>query len=211
MPDRILPPEVTEDIRALLTDAGVTANQDLVARILATGVGLGLDGTGLVLVLLTAALLPILLLAAWKETDPENARAGTYVALTLAVEAMVLVSFVTTDVLLFYLLFEAMLIPLYFLVGSFGGANRGYAAVKFLIYNLVGGLLMLAAIVGLYVVSARAGDASYLITDDTEQKLIAHSNHIAHGRCVVAIVRQDPPVLHLGHQRRIQPPRGRDP
>ena len=45
MPDRILPPEVTEDIRALLTDAGVTANQDLVARIIATGVGLGLDDT----------------------------------------------------------------------------------------------------------------------------------------------------------------------
>ena len=55
--------------------------------------------------------------------------------------------------------FEATLIPLYFLIGSFGGPNRSYAAVKFLIYNLVGGLLMLASIVGLYVVSSRDGGA----------------------------------------------------
>ncbi|KXO89056.1 NADH-quinone oxidoreductase subunit M [Tsukamurella pseudospumae] len=122
------------------------------------GYRLGLDGTGLVLVLLTAALLPILLLAAWKETDPGSSRAGTYVALTLAVEAMVLVSFVTTDVLLFYLLFEAMLIPLYFLLAGFGGTGsdptvRAHAAVKFLLYNLAGGLIMLAAVVGLYAAS----------------------------------------------------------
>ncbi|MGC5025098.1 NADH-quinone oxidoreductase subunit M [Tsukamurella sp. DT100] len=122
------------------------------------GYRLGLDGTGLVLVLLTAALLPVLLLAAWRETAPESERAGTYVALTLAVEAMVLVSFVTTDVLLFYLVFEAMLIPLYFLLAGFGGtgsdaAVRTHAAVKFLLYNLAGGLVMLAAVVGLYAAS----------------------------------------------------------
>ena len=62
-------------------------------------------------------------------------------------------------------MFEATLIPLYFLIGSFGGPNRSYAAVKFLIYNLVGGLLMLASIVGLYVISARQGDASFLLSD----------------------------------------------
>ncbi|GAA1071018.1 NADH-quinone oxidoreductase subunit M [Tsukamurella spumae] len=122
------------------------------------GYRLGLDGTGLVLVLLTAALLPVLLLAAWRESAPQSRRAGTYVALTLAVEAMVLVSFVTTDVLLFYLLFEAMLIPLYFLLAGFGGTDsdstiRAHAAVKFLLYNLAGGLIMLAAVVGLYAAS----------------------------------------------------------
>ncbi|MCS3780840.1 NADH-quinone oxidoreductase subunit M [Tsukamurella ocularis] len=122
------------------------------------GYRLGLDGTGLVLVLLTAALLPVLLLAAWRETAPESARAGTYVALTLAVESMVLVSFVTTDVLLFYLVFEAMLIPLYFLLAGFGGtgsdsAVRTHTAVKFLLYNLAGGLIMLAAVVALYAAS----------------------------------------------------------
>lgn len=122
------------------------------------GYRLGLDGTGLVLVLLTAALLPVLLLAAWRETSPDSERAGTYVALTLAVEAMVLVSFVTTDVLLFYLVFEAMLIPLYFLLAGFAGTGgesgaRAHAAVKFLLYNLAGGLVMLAAVVGLYTAS----------------------------------------------------------
>ena len=97
------------------------------------GYRLGLDGTGLVLVLLTAALLPVLLLAGWREASTE--RGGTYVALTLAVEAMVLVSFVATDVLLFYLVFEAMLIPLYFLLAGFGGTGsdrglRTHAALK---------------------------------------------------------------------------------
>lgn len=120
------------------------------------GYRLGLDGVGLVLVLLTTALLPILLLAARDETGER--RAGTYVALTLAVEAMVLVSFVTTDVLLFYLVFEAMLIPLYFLLAGFGGTGsesgeRARAAVKFLLYNLAGGLVMLAAVVGLFAAS----------------------------------------------------------
>ncbi len=120
------------------------------------GYRLGLDGTGLVLVLLTAGLMPILLLAAWREAS--SPRGGTYVALTLAVEAMVLVSFVATDVLLFYLVFEAMLIPLYFLLAGFGGTGsesvvRAHAAVKFLLYNLAGGLVMLAAVVGLYAAS----------------------------------------------------------
>lgn len=121
------------------------------------GYRLALDGTGLVLVLLTAALVPILLLAAWRETTAEGTgrRAGAYVALTLSVEAGVLLSFVSTDVLLFYLVFEAMLIPLYFLIGGFGGTGsepgrRSRAAVKFLLYNLAGGLVMLAAVVGLY-------------------------------------------------------------
>ena len=73
-----------------------------------------------------------------------------------------MISFEATDVFLFYIFFEAMLIPMYFLIGGFGGgAGRGptRAAVKFLLYNLVGGLIMLAAVIGLYVVTARS-DAS---------------------------------------------------
>ncbi|BDH56081.1 NADH-quinone oxidoreductase, M subunit NuoM [Tsukamurella sp. PLM1] len=108
------------------------------------------------LVLLTTALLPVLLLAGRREAESE--RGGAYVALTLAVEALVLLSFVTTDVLVFYLVFEAMLIPLYFLLAGFGGTgsdpgDRTRAAVKFLLYNLAGGLVMLAAVVGLYATS----------------------------------------------------------
>ena len=62
-------------------------------------------------------------------------------------------------------MFEATLIPIYFLIGGFGGPQRSYAAVKFLLYSLLGGLLMLASVVGLYVVSAHsAGGPSYLLS-----------------------------------------------
>ncbi|EUA13710.1 NADH-Ubiquinone/plastoquinone (complex I), various chains family protein [Mycobacterium xenopi 4042] len=77
-------------------------------------------------------------------------------ALTLTVESMVLISLISLDVLLFYVFFEAMLIPMYFLIGGFGhGAGRSRAAVKFLLYNLFGGLIMLAAVIGVYVVTAQ--------------------------------------------------------
>ena len=91
--------------------------------------------------------------------------AHTYFALILLVESMVLVSFTALDVLLFYIFFEAMLIPMYFLIGGFRWPvqrprYRSRAAVKFLLYNLLGGLVMLAAVVGLYVVTARGGAGS---------------------------------------------------
>ncbi len=128
-----------------------------------TGYILGLDGIALVLVVLTAVLVPLLLLAGWNDAADDSILSGrsahAYVALTLAVEGMVLISLVALDVLLFYVFFEAMLIPMYFLIGGFGGAGgaaRSAAAVKFLLYNLFGGLIMLAAVVGLYVVTARS-------------------------------------------------------
>ncbi|WP_206038327.1 NADH-quinone oxidoreductase subunit M [Rhodococcus sp. HNM0569] len=128
-----------------------------------TGYTLGLDGIALALVLLTVVLVPILLLAAWRDVPAEQdasrpRRTHTYVALFLAVESMVLMSFLALDVLLFYVFFEAMLIPMYFLLGGFGpaagAAPRARAAAKFLLYNLAGGLVMLAAVIGLYVASA---------------------------------------------------------
>ena len=61
--------------------------------------------------------------------------------------------FAATDVFLFYVFFEAMLVPMYFLIGRFGGPRRQYAAVKFFLYSLLGGLIMLASLIGLYVVS----------------------------------------------------------
>ena len=66
---------------------------------------------------------------------------------------------------LFYVVFEATLIPAYFLIGGFGRAGRSRAAVKFLVYQLVGGLIMLGSVIGLYVVSARAGTPTYLLTE----------------------------------------------
>lgn len=128
-----------------------------------TGYTVGLDGIALALVVLTAVLMPLLLLAGWNDADRRSALSGRnthgYFALMLAVEAMVLLSLAALDILLFYVLFEAMLIPMYFLIGMFGGPDRarsGAAAVKFLLYNLFGGLVMLAAVVGLYVVTANS-------------------------------------------------------
>ncbi|KQU04515.1 NADH:ubiquinone oxidoreductase subunit M [Rhodococcus sp. Leaf7] len=122
------------------------------------GYTLGIDGIALTLVLLTAVLVPLLLLAGWNDTAhaQDSRRPQTYVALILVVESMVMVSFVSLDILLFYIFFEAMLVPMYFLIGGFGrdAARSRVAAVKFLMYNLVGGLVMLAAVIGLYVVTA---------------------------------------------------------
>ncbi|TXS56367.1 NADH-quinone oxidoreductase subunit M [Streptomyces sp. t39] len=131
---------------------------------------LGVDGIGVVMVALTALLIPFVVLAGWHDADPQETGSKRwrptqgFFALILMVEAMVILSFEATDVFLFYILFEAMLIPMYFLIGGFGdrahsgseenaAAQRSYAAVKFLLYNLVGGLIMLAAVIGLYVVA----------------------------------------------------------
>ncbi|MGW6912776.1 NADH-quinone oxidoreductase subunit M [Kitasatospora sp. NPDC054939] len=138
---------------------------------------LGVDGIGAVLALLTAVLVPIVMLASWHDAEPSAAegtfesrrRTQGYFALILAVEAMVLVSFYATDVFVFYVFFEAMLIPMYFLIGGFGdraggpesARQRSYAAVKFLLYNLLGGLVMLAAVIGLYVIAQEQGFGTF--------------------------------------------------
>jgi NADH-quinone oxidoreductase subunit M len=129
---------------------------------------LGVDGIGVALTLLTAVLIPFIVLAGWHDADPLETQSKRwrptqgFFALILMVEAMVILSFEATDVFLFYIFFEAMLIPMYFLIGGFGdrahqggeeaaATQRSYAAVKFLLYNLAGGLIMLAAVIGLYV------------------------------------------------------------
>ncbi len=89
-----------------------------------TGYILGVDGIALSLVVLTAVLVPLLIIAGWNDADDQTGLRGrsvqTYLALTLAIEGMVLISLVSLDVLLFYVFFEAMLIPMYFLIGGFG-------------------------------------------------------------------------------------------
>src|SRR6185312_345860 len=71
--------------------------------------------------------------------------------------------FAATDVFLFYVFFEVMLVPMYFLIGSYGGQRRQYAAVKFFLYSLVGGLFMLAAVIGLWVVGGHTFDFEKLV------------------------------------------------
>jgi NADH-quinone oxidoreductase subunit M len=109
----------------------------------------GINGTGLVLILLSAVLVPVVLLAAWREQS-SPAKQAHYAALVLVLETFMIAVFAARDVFFFYLLFEAMLIPVYFLIGSFGGANAKKAALKFLLYSLAGGLVMLAGVIAVW-------------------------------------------------------------
>ncbi|HEX5086897.1 MAG TPA: NADH-quinone oxidoreductase subunit M [Nocardioides sp.] len=124
---------------------------------------LGLDGLGLLLVLLTVVLVPIVLLAGWNDSPLDECK--PWFAWALALEALSLAVFVATDVFLFYVVFEATLIPAYFLIGGFGRSRRGAAALKFLMFQLGGGLVLLGSVIGLYVVSAQQGSPSYLFGD----------------------------------------------
>ena len=114
----------------------------------------GVDGIGLALILMTAVLTPVIVLSSWHEAEGGQRSVPTFFALMLATEAIVIGVFGSLDVFFFYVLFEAMLIPIYFLIGSYGGPRRSYAAVKFLLYSLAGGLLMLVAVIALFVVSS---------------------------------------------------------
>jgi len=116
---------------------------------------LGVSGISLVLIALLATLVPVAILADWHIPDTGKHRPQTFFALFLALEGVVVFVFAATDLFLFYVAFEVMLFPVYFLIGLFGGAQRTYAAVKFLLYGLFGGLILLAGVIGLYVVSAR--------------------------------------------------------
>lgn len=123
-------------------------------RALGANFALGVDGIALVLIALIAVLTPAVVLASWHEKTPGRRTPRVFFSLLLLLEAFMVGVFATTDVLLFYVLFEAMLVPMYFLIGAFGGPRRQYAAVKFFLYSLLGGLLMLGAVIGLFVVSS---------------------------------------------------------
>ncbi|MDO8143226.1 MULTISPECIES: NADH-quinone oxidoreductase subunit M [unclassified Isoptericola] len=112
----------------------------------------GVDGVALLLVALSAGLVPLVILAAWHEQGGDAVRLRRYLATVLVLLSFMVLVFTARDVFLFYVVFEAMLIPAYFLIGGFGqGAQRRYAAVKFLMFSLGGGLIMLAAVVALYL------------------------------------------------------------
>lgn len=128
--------------------------------------GLGVDGMALLLILLALILTPIVILACWNEAEGGRWSVKTFFALLLILETMMIGVFAATDIFLFYLFFEAMLIPVYFLIGGYGSGERAAAAVKFLLYSLFGGLLMLASIIGLYVVSGdQLGAPTFDVTE----------------------------------------------
>src|SRR5215472_5809906 len=135
---------------------------------------LGVDGIALVLILMTVVLMPAVILASWHDAEGAAAPGGstppsppdppgrprhsvkTYFSLMLVLETMMIGVFAATDVFLFYVFFEAMLVPMYFMIGSYGVGKRQDAAVKFLLYSLLGGLLMLVAVIALYVYSTES-------------------------------------------------------
>ena len=117
---------------------------------------LGVDGISLLLVLLTTFLMPLVLLSSWHSIE----RRWTEFAITmLLLETGMLGVFVALDLFLFYIFWEAMLIPMYLIIGIWGGPNRVYAAVKFILYTLFGSLLMLVAILALYFLHGAATGA----------------------------------------------------
>jgi NADH-quinone oxidoreductase subunit M len=145
----------------------------------------GVDGIALVLIALIAVLVPVVILASWEAVEdmdvsgkpaPLAGRGSVqaFFAWILVLETLMIGVFAATDVFLFYVFFEAMLIPMYFLIGSYGGPRRSYAAVKFLLYSLFGGLLMLVAVIGLYVQSTKVGDGTFSFEALTQLEL-SHS------------------------------------
>ncbi len=121
----------------------------------------GIDGLALVLILMSTILAPIVVLAGWNESHGGRWSVKVFYILILVLETMMIGVFAATDVFLFYVIFEAMLIPVYFLIGGYGSGQRSAAAVKFLIYSLFGGLLMLASIIALYVMSGDQGGHTF--------------------------------------------------
>jgi NADH-quinone oxidoreductase subunit M len=119
----------------------------------------GIDGISLVMVLLTTVMMPLSVLASWSSiTRKERA----FYALMLTLLTGLIGVFLALDLFLFYVFFEVMLIPMYFIIGIWGGANRLYAAIKFFIYTMAGSLLMLVAIVVMvWKISAVTGTLSF--------------------------------------------------
>ncbi|MCX4468813.1 NADH-quinone oxidoreductase subunit M [Micromonospora sp. MW-13] len=116
------------------------------------------DGIALVMLMLIAVLVPLVILASWHDAESSKRSVPVYFALLLILESTMIGVFAAADVFLFYVFFEVMLVPMYFLIGSYGGHQRQYAAVKFFLYSLVGGLFMLAAVIGLWVVGGKTFD-----------------------------------------------------
>ena len=113
----------------------------------------GVDGISLFMVLLTTFLMPLSVLGSWSYI---TTRESGFYALLLVLTTGMLGVFIALDLFFFYVMWEVMLIPMYFIIGVWGGENRLYAAIKFFIYTMFGSLLMLVAILVLYVQVGRS-------------------------------------------------------
>ena len=124
--------------------------------------GLGVDGISMPLIVLTTFITPLVIIAAWTSIEKKPAQ---YFAAFLILEGLMVGVFAATDALLFYVLWEAMLIPMFIIIGVWGGARRVYATVKFFLYTFLGSVLMLVALIYLYFQTCEAGQCSYAIAD----------------------------------------------
>jgi NADH-quinone oxidoreductase subunit M len=120
---------------------------------------LGVDGISVLFVVLTALLTPICILVSWESITE---RVKGFMAAFLALEGFVIGVFCALDFVLFYVFWEAMLIPMFLIIGIWGGENRVYAALKFFLYTFVGSVLMLAAMVYFYTVPGGSFDIQAL-------------------------------------------------
>ena len=120
---------------------------------------LGVDGISVWFVLLSTFLLPICILASWTSIEK---RVKEYLVAFMVLETMMIGAFVALDTFLFYVFFEGVLIPMYLLIGIWGGQRRVYASFKFFLYTLLGSLLMLVALVAIYLQTGNT-DISQLI------------------------------------------------
>ena len=113
---------------------------------------MGVDGISLFLILLTTLLTPLAILASWSITNGSK----EYFIFMLLLETGMIGVFASLDLFLFYVFWEVMLIPMYFLIGVWGGERRIYAAMKFVLYTMIGSVLMLVAIIALYFMHGNA-------------------------------------------------------
>lgn len=126
---------------------------------LGASIAWGVNGMGAVMVGLAVFLVPVVVLAGWNDVTPERQRG--YFGWILCLEAIMIALFAARDVFLFYILFELMIVPVYFLIGRYGGEGREKAAMKFLLFSILGGLIMLVGVIGLYVYGS-GGEQNYL-------------------------------------------------
>ena len=132
----------------------------------------GLDGLSLFMVLLATAMMPLLVWGSWFAIDQ---KVRGYYALLLALKTGMIGVFISLDLFLFYCFWELLLIPMYFLIGTWGSSNRLYAATKFVVYTFAGSILMLVAVITMVTIVARGtGETSFAY-----DHLVRHSDLLA--------------------------------
>ncbi|HLO25815.1 MAG TPA: NADH-quinone oxidoreductase subunit M [Geobacteraceae bacterium] len=120
----------------------------------------GIDGISLWLVILTTFIMPLAVLSTWTAVEE---KVKEYMICLLLLEVGMLGAFISLDLFLFYIFWELMLIPMYFIIGIWGGKQKIYAAIKFFIYTMAGSVLMLVALIALYFLGTKAGIESFSI------------------------------------------------